>query len=79
MLKRGLMLGVVLLLTFAVSAPWAISEQTAGTDEVPAYKSASSSAAQSCPQYSAGISSGEITTNILISHTLTSSRRRSRR
>ena len=37
MLRRGLMLGGVLLLTFAMSAPWAISEQTAGQAEVPAY------------------------------------------
>jgi hypothetical protein len=38
MLKRGLMLGFVALLTFAVSAPWASSEQDEG--RVPAYHTA---------------------------------------
>jgi hypothetical protein len=37
MLRRGLTLAAVLLLTFVVSAPWAISEQTTGQAEVPAY------------------------------------------
>jgi hypothetical protein len=37
MLRRGLMLAVVLLLTFAVSAPWATSEQTKEGAEVPAF------------------------------------------
>src|SRR5438067_671631 len=36
MLRRGVMLGIVVLLTFAVSAPWAISEQPQA-GEVPAY------------------------------------------
>lgn len=39
MLRRWLMLGFVLLLTFAFS-PWAISEQGQPTEEVPAYHSA---------------------------------------
>jgi Protein of unknown function with PCYCGC motif len=33
------MLGFVLLLTFAVSTPWAISEQAQPSDDVPAYHS----------------------------------------
>ena len=37
MLRRGVMLAGVLLLTFAVSAPWAISEQTVAGTEVPAF------------------------------------------
>jgi hypothetical protein len=39
MLKRGLMLGFVVLLTLAVSAPWAISEQGQAVEEtrVPAF------------------------------------------
>jgi len=40
MLKRGLMLGFVILLTMAVSAPWAISEQPQAPGEetrVPAF------------------------------------------
>ena len=37
MLRRGLTLAAVLLLTFVVSAPWAISEQTTGQAQVPAY------------------------------------------
>ena len=39
MLKRGLMLGFVMLLTLAVSAPWAISEQGQAVEEtrVPAF------------------------------------------
>jgi hypothetical protein len=37
MLKRGLMLGFVVLLTLAVSAPWAISEQEQEETRVPAF------------------------------------------
>jgi hypothetical protein len=37
MLKRGLMLGLVMLLSFAVSAPWAISEPAQPQAPVPAY------------------------------------------
>jgi hypothetical protein len=37
MLRRGLMLGIVLLLTLAVSAPRATSEQTQEEGRVPAY------------------------------------------
>ncbi len=40
MLKRGLMLGFVVLLTLALSAPWAISQQSQEETRVPAFNAA---------------------------------------
>ncbi len=40
MLKRGLMLGFAVLLTLAVSAPWAISQQSQEETRVPAFNAA---------------------------------------
>ncbi len=40
MLKRGLMLGFVVLLTLGVSAPWAISQQSQEETRVPAFNAA---------------------------------------
>lgn len=37
MLKRGLLLGLMVLLTLAVSAPWAISQQGEAESRVPAF------------------------------------------
>jgi hypothetical protein len=51
MVKRGLMLGFVVLLTLAVSAPWAISEQGQQVEEtrVPAFHPAPPAAGEELP------------------------------